>query len=258
MKSLFSLAVLASLLLSACKKTEDYSFEFFEYNPTQPGFNIPNIPSDTTNHPDSSILVDASKDGGVWWFPQAGTFSSSQWHQGTALANLLRNQGFTVTELPRGATITWDLLRNYKNVIRATAIYPYAAAELAAYDSFLNRSSSLLLINDHLQYHANDALSAQLRLHFTGSVTGVINTLPVHEITTNVSTIPYIAGSVITQPDPARITVLGYAGNPSPTAPVAMGIVRHPSSKIFFIGDGNGLQQLPQPFTNNLIKWMFH
>ena len=32
------------------------------------------------------ILIDASRDGGVWWFPQAGPFSPTAAHQGKALA----------------------------------------------------------------------------------------------------------------------------------------------------------------------------
>ncbi len=233
-----------------------------ELKPWQPQQEIPNnnVPISTapaTNY-DSIILVDASKDGGLWWYPQAGTYSPTQWHQGTALANLMRARGFAVHELPRGTIVSWELLKNYKKLIRATAFFPYSNEELLAYDSFLNRNTSLLLINDHLQNSSNDALSAKLGLFFSGSVTGTIMPVQGHAITQNVTHIPYIAGSVLLQPNPHNVTVLGYV-NSSTAAPgyAAMGTLDHPTAKIFFIGDGNGLEQLPQPFTGNVLKWLF-
>ncbi len=41
------------------------------------------------------ILIDASHDGGVWWFPQSGPFSPGAPHQGKALADHLRGLGHT-------------------------------------------------------------------------------------------------------------------------------------------------------------------
>lgn len=226
--------------------------------PELPNNNVPIVTAPATNN-DSIILVDASKDGGVWWYPQGGTYTAAQWHQGTALADMMRAHGFTVHELPRGTVITWNLLKNYKNVIRATAFFPYSHQELLAYDSFLNRSSALLLMNDHLQNSPNDALSARLGLFFSGSITGTISPVPGHVINNNVTHIPYIAGSVLLQPNPHTVTVLGYVNSGTETPGyAAMGIVDHPASKIFFIGDGNGLEQLPQPFTGNLFKWLFN
>jgi hypothetical protein len=48
------------------------------------------------------VLIDASKDGGLWWFPQAGTFDAAQYHQGKAFAHSLRQDGAEVVELGRG------------------------------------------------------------------------------------------------------------------------------------------------------------
>jgi hypothetical protein len=33
------------------------------------------------------ILIDASKDGGLWWFPQVHPFDAEQYHQGKAFAD---------------------------------------------------------------------------------------------------------------------------------------------------------------------------
>src|SRR4051812_3075191 len=47
-----------------------------------------------------SVLVDASHDGGAWWFPQGGVtaagFKPDSAHQGRALADYLRSRGYTV------------------------------------------------------------------------------------------------------------------------------------------------------------------
>jgi hypothetical protein len=40
------------------------------------------------------------------------------------------------------------------------------------------------------------------------------------------------------------------------SAPPVMGIFTYPKSKIFFIGDTNGLKTQPQPFIDNVIHWM--
>src|SRR6187549_3774745 len=93
------LSTLTVLLLSCVKEPSLLSN-------TDPTTSI--SPKPTTNIPASkSILVDASKDGGVWWFPQGQAgFSATNPHQGSALADYFRNLGYQVDELPRGAIIT--------------------------------------------------------------------------------------------------------------------------------------------------------
>jgi len=213
-------------------------------------------PKPNTNSPAlKSILVDASKDGGGWWFPQgpATGFSATNPHQGTALADYFRNLGYQVDELPRGAIITSELLDKYSKVIRPSAFFSYSAEEIKAYTSFLNRSSSLLLVSDHMMYTVNDQLSASLGLMFEGVCEGPITSFQPHAITSGVTSLNYIAGSVLKSWDPSKITVLGY----QTTGIAAMGIVHHPSSRIFFIGDVNGIEQVPQPFITNLNNWLF-
>ena len=59
------------------------------------------------------VLIDASKDGGLWWFPQGRNgFDSNTHHQGKALADLMRSKGWEVIELGRGEVITVDKLRD--------------------------------------------------------------------------------------------------------------------------------------------------
>ena len=69
---------------------------------------------------DSAVLVDASRDGGAWWFPQSSEtgFSMSEPHQGKQLADYIRSRGFEVVELPRGRAVTDGLLNQYNKIIR--------------------------------------------------------------------------------------------------------------------------------------------
>lgn len=222
---------------------------------------------------DMTILVDASKDGGTWWFPQspATGFSNTANHQGKGLADYLHSLGFRVDELPRGAVVTKDLLDKYSKIIRSPAFFPYTDDELTAYKSFLNRRGAILLLQDHLSYTGNDKLSIYLGLKFEGAVDGTITNFTPHEITGGISSIPFIGGAVVTNTENnPKIVVLGslnknsyqvlnnssfYVGN---IAPPVMGTVNNfPDTRIFFLGDVNALELLPQPFTKNLVHWLF-
>ena len=205
----------------------------------------------------NTILVDASKDGGVWWYPQSGNFSPSAPHPGKALADYLRNMGFVVEEAPRGKLITWSYLSQFKRVIRLGGFGSYTKEEINAYDSLVSNAASILIVQDHLQNFPNDALSSHLGLNFSGSFSGTITQFAQHPVTVGVSSLSYIAGSVIVDPDTDKITTLGSLSSSNSQQLTSMGILKHSRAKIFFIGDGNGLEQLPQPFTDNLVKWLF-
>ena len=181
--------------------------------------------------------------------------------------------GYQVDELPRGAVITDSLLSKYNKIIRAPAFFPYTDAEIDAYDNFLKKPGSLMLLQDHLMYTTNDKLSEHLGIEFSGVVSGTVTGYVARQITDGVSDLPYIAGSVITNAskNPA-ITILGSLDSTSfldvnnngvfdaedINAPPVMGILtNYPSSKIFFMGDGNAIEAIPQPFTQNLISWLF-
>lgn len=218
------------------------------------------------------ILVDASKDGGVWWFPQGPNgYDIKAPHQGKKLADYIRSLGFAVDEISIGAKVITDVLTKYKRVIRAGAITGYTNTEIDAYNAFLELGGSLLLAQDHLGNHSNDLLSKQLGVEFAGAGGGTITGLAQHPVNSGVSSIPYLVGSAVVNKDKSNMTILGNLGandyidmnrnkikdaGDVTSAPV-MGILHHPKSKIFFIGDVNSIEQVPQPFTHNLIKWLF-
>jgi hypothetical protein len=223
-----------------------------------------------------NILVDASKDGGVWWFPQSPItgFSETADHQGKDLANYLRSLGFHVDELPRGAVITDQLMEKYSRIIRVAAFFSYSDDEIEAYKKFLKRPGAILLLQDHLSYTTNDKLSELLGLTFRGAVDGTITNFTSHEITAGIGDFPFIAGAVVTNSDNnPNIVVLGSLdknnytilnnsdpfNGPNNTSPPVMGLVNNfPNTRIFFLGDGNGIEMVPQPLTQNLVNWLFN
>lgn len=203
------------------------------------------------------ILVDASHDGGVWWFPQVGTYSPNQTHQGKALADHLRSLGFEVDELPSNALITDSILSRYDKVIRAGHYGTYLQSELEAYDRFVNRNTSLLFISEHQLQGQPDYLGDRLGINFTGIHYGNVDTYTLHEVTTGALPFYFNAGAIVSNAAAnPRIQVLALlSGNPN--QPV-MGILNGYPSKILFLGEINGLETVPQPLTNNIIKWLFY
>lgn len=221
------------------------------------------------------IIIDASHDGGVWWYPQyeATGFNSSLPHQGQAFADFLRAKGFEVTELGRGTELTDEMFFGNYIIIRAGGFQAYTQKELDVYTRLIERGTNLVFFTDHKKFDPVDELGDHLGLQFKGAANGKVNKFASHEITANLESIDYIAGSVITNanqnPD---IQVLGWLDAEDytdlnfngvkdanePTGSPVMGILDYPKSRIFFIGDMNGLEVQPQPFIDNLIQWMGH
>ena len=241
MKAHLFYCIIIICLGSSCQKTVRHS----------------NVSLSSGPGPGVAILVDASRDGGDWWEPQVFPFDATKPHQGSALVNYLKQQGYPVKELEPGTSITKELLGQYRFMIRAGGNGIYSTSEMEAYRSIFTKPISLLLINDHQQNFPNDQLSSFLGLQFEGSYTGTITTFNPHPITAGVSSLDYSGGSVILNIDPNTITPLAFFNNATIKNGIAMGILHHPSSRIVFIGDLNGLELAPQPLTDNLFRWLF-
>ncbi len=212
------------------------------------------------------ILIDASRDGGGWWFPQTGSFNRSAPHQGKALADTLRALGYVVDELPRGMIIHDALFFNgyqspgaYQIVVRAGSTPApgsgtlYTTDEIQAYQRFLYTPGSSLLVETDYKPSwppaPPDPLALILGLHFDGDLTGFVS-LIADPITSGTDSVYYSAGSVLTN-DPEGVTVLGTVSD----YPV-MGILTYGPSRVFFIGDINALQDVPQPLVTNVFQWL--
>ncbi len=218
------------------------------------------------------IIIDASHDGGVWWFPQGNSgFDSEKPHQGQDFANLLRSKGFEVTELGRGKELTEEMFFGGYIVLRAGGFEGYTQKEVQVYSNLLDRGMNLAFFTDHKKYDPQDELADLLGLKFQGSAFGLIENFAPHEITANLNSLDYIAGSAILEPDlNSDIQVLGRLGPDDfvdlnandlkeanePTGSVIMGLLNYPSSRIFFLGDMNSIEIQPRPFIDNLVKWM--
>lgn len=219
------------------------------------------------------ILIDASHDGGVWWFPQyaATGFDQNKPHQGETFANLLRQKGFDVTELGRDKELTEEMFYGHFLIIRAGGFESYTAKELQVYTKLIERGTKLVFLTDHKKNDPIDELGNHLGLDFKGIAFGRVAKFTNHTITQNMTSMDYIAGSVLmnANQNPA-IEVLGWLrqddyadlnfndvkDEDEPVGVPVMGILKYPKSHIFFIGDTNGIQQQPQPFIDNLILWM--
>jgi len=216
--------------------------------------------SDEPVQPDSAlppaigrILVDASHDGGVWWFPQDQAFYPDSEHQGKELADYFRSLGYDVAEVPRGWTVTDSLLSSFTVVIRAGEWGSYRDSELEAYENFVSRETTLVLLSDHRGTDARDELAELLGIHFQGVVEGWIAQLAEHALTDGVEDLPWGVDAYVDAWDPDQVEILGWLDSGQPV----MGLVKSYPAKVLFIGDTNGLQWLPQPFLDNLINWGF-
>jgi hypothetical protein len=200
------------------------------------------------------ILIDASHDGGVWWHPQskATGFDPDKPHQGMVIANLLRSKGFEVTELGRDKELTEELFFGYYIVMRANGFESYSAKEIEVYNNLIERGMNLVFLTDHKTNDPKDEIGELLGLDFKGSVNGSVTSFGNHTITANMNSLDYIAGSVLTNPVQQNLTVLGRLEDGSPV----MGLLTKGKSRVFFIGDMNGVQVQAQPFIDNLISWM--
>ena len=218
-----------------------------------------------------TILVDASRDGGVWWFPQVSPFDPAAPHQGKALADYLRSLGHMVTELPRGANITSGQLAGYDLVIRANETFPYTAAELAAYEKIVRSGGSLLLLADFKRPGEVDSLGAVFGLELIGTTVGstTVDRFVRSRITNGTGPVGFFVGSgVVGHPDSATLVAWlstdgfldldgDFVQDPDePSGPAVMGLMPFGRGKIVFAGDTNMLEAVPQPLTSDIIRWL--
>src|SRR5262249_37133539 len=154
------------------------------------------------------ILVDGSRDGGVWWFPQHGPFAPDAPHQGKALADQLRSLGHRVRELHGPATITAALLADYDIVIRVNGKGAYSGAEIAAYEEWVKSGGGLLLLSEA---NPQDSLAAHFGLKFRGNVLGkrMLSTFAAHPLTSGVAPLHYLGGSGL-MAHPVSASVVGW------------------------------------------------
>src|SRR6266508_1292885 len=176
------------------------------------------------------VVVDASRDGGVGWFPQVGPCSQDAPHQGRALAEYVRSRGFVVDELGRGTTLTDEVFFGARVVIRTAVFGQYSAAELAAYRRFLSCPATLVLLAER-PLPSGDQLAEMLGLTFSGSVSGTITDFAHHPLTEGVTALPLLGGTTLDAGYASTLRILaGFGGLP------VMGVVHGEAVRVLFVG----------------------
>ena len=227
--------------------------------------------------PPYRILVDASRDDGLWWAPQDEVYVPAEPHAGKRLADNLRGRGVEVVEMGRrdvGAVISvvsFDFLAAFDLVIRAGGRL-YAADELGAYSCYVANGGRLALLSEALEVGETDQLAAWLGIDLRGETRGEnrITTLTPHPITQGVTSLVYGVGSAVLGAPPEAVllghlspsTFLDLNGNGAedfgePVGAPAMGLLPFGSGYCFFIGDGNMFLGVPLPLTDNLLGFLF-
>jgi hypothetical protein len=272
-RNILLLIMMAGSVISGCKKSGSMMPDARE-SAIKDSVAKETITKDSISDYSNRILVDASKDGGGWWFPQSPLtgFSSKEDHQGSNLVLYLVGLGYAVDELPRDTVLTSSMLTKYSKIIRATGFFSYTKEELQAYDDFLNNGGSLFLIADFLRDGETDGLAEHLGLQLKGILNGTVTVFATDSITDGVTSLVYIAGSVVTNAlNNPNITILGsfdksyyldvnnngMLDSGDIQGPPAMGKLNNFNGKVFFLGDINGFEAVPQPLTQNIFHWLF-
>lgn len=201
------------------------------------------------------VLVDASRDGGLWWYPQPfidDVFDPDLDHQGKHLADYLKSLGMEVTELPRPFTITAELLNDYHLVVRAAAIpsNSYSQDEIAAYQQYVANGGSLILLAGSTDLDDPDSLALSFGLNLQGALTAVVDSFAKHPITSGVQPFFFSAGSVLVEDPPLETIELGFISSQT-----AMGLLPYGFGQVFFIGDSFEVVFAQQPLTENLFVY---
>jgi len=220
------------------------------------------------------VLVDASKDGGAWWFPQGGDGDPDEPHQGKALVDYLESLGVGVTELGRNRLVTPALLESNDLVIRASGYFPYLDSELDAYEAYVADGGQLLLLAEHRWPGQSDQVAEVFGIEFAGITRGnnILQFVAEHPITRDTETyaIRYGVGSGIVDL-PAGAIVLATVDDGTyldldrdevqdedeQSAPPVMGILDPEDGVVVFLGDTNTLEAVPQPLVDNLMGFFF-
>lgn len=210
------------------------------------------------------MLVDASKDQSVWWFPQFGSrFDPRQPHQGKALADHLRGRGNHVLELSQ---VPCDLKRELRSVdlaIRYGDSKPHNEEELKAYVDFVRAGGSLLIVAGGRPPQAPEAtrnatLAARFAIRFGGAIRGgKIDRWSEHPIIRDLPAVTLPYGSVIEQP-PGAAVPLGrlHAEDGKEGSDLVLGVMPFGKGRIAFFISELLLKQVPQPLTDRLVDWL--
>jgi hypothetical protein len=180
-------------------------------------------------------LVDASKDGGLWWFPQySGTgFDANRDHQGKAMADSMRARGWEVTELHRGEIITREKLKGFDIIIRPEPYCTYSTSEAIAYREAVAAGARLFLMGSAAGY--DDQVAAIFGLRFGGNRHISLEQIIPHPLTAGIEwlAIPWVTAMEV--PRGSAVLAWGADGDP------VLGYYCYSAGYVLFMGTSSGV-----------------
>ena len=198
------------------------------------------------------VLVDASKDGGLWWFPQGPpNFNPNAFHQGKALADFMRGMGWKVTELPRGDVITFDKLREFDLVIRISPYFSYSDDEARAYQQSVTAGTRLLLSGGGSD--ARDAVAEIFGLRFEPRTRfGPIKQWIPHALTANIQCCA-LAWATVGELPPGAVPLAWMTQVSTNRWPV-LGYLPYGNGSVVFVGQALVSGPQYRSFSETLIR----
>lgn len=199
------------------------------------------------------IVVDASKDGGVWWCRPLGVvgFDPTKDHQGKRLADDLKARGWDVEEIASGEDIT-TRLEGADIVIRADFYGQYKESEVSAYREYVAAGGNVLLLSGFVRdgEENRDQVAAAFGIVFSKTVrTKTITRWTPHPLTKDLDLLPYTIGSVVTKSPKSKVPIAYLDKNQ-----LVMGIVKIGKGKVIFVSTILPLLKSPQPFMSRTIE----
>lgn len=197
------------------------------------------------------IVVDASRDGGTWWFPQEKKeFNPSKPHKGKFLADYLRTRCQEMLEIAPGEIVV-DQFKEASLVVRFNSYGPpYQAEEVAAYKNYVEKGGKLLLVYGAPLKGSTDAVADELGIKFgQAAQTPFIKKWANTPLTTGLKDVPFMTGSVISG-FPASATQLATMAN----GQSIFGMATVGTGKIIYLGSFAPLLGVSQPFTERVIS----
>jgi hypothetical protein len=196
------------------------------------------------------VVIDASHDGGAWWFPQGTQFDPRLPHQGSPLAEHLRGRGWEVVEVPRGTKIV-NQLRGASIVVRLNLFGGYEDSEVAAYQSFVKSGGRLLLIEGYVRDgEANkDSVARLFGVRFEGVVNEpMIDRVVAGTFMQGIDLLGFQIGSIVVA-YPKSTQPLAYLSKDR----LVMGTFRYGRGRVTFLSSIYAVLLVPQPFTGRLF-----
>jgi hypothetical protein len=206
---------------------------------------------------DSDIVINASNDGGSWWYPQGIDCDPALDHQGKELVDFLKQKGYSVYESCRQENVEISDYPKIKLLIVAGSYLPYSDAESQIIFDYVSNGGKLMLLLDHT---TDNTLANKFGLDFQNTNTNNIKIEFLnHEITQNIDSVYETSGVSGLNNSELSIDIIAKLDNETYldtnsngiqdqdeiASPILIGTMDIEQGKVLFSGDINIWQQKP-------------